>query len=94
MQILRSDATCHCDLNLKNILINENNDVELIDFEWVRKSNPLFDAMSLIHMNFDPSLVKKEFNITQKRYKQAFICMQWIFKNVLWTNLQRFTPRW
>ncbi|MEI7132424.1 phosphotransferase [Mycoplasmopsis bovis] len=70
-----SDATCHCDLNLKNILINENNDVELIDFEWVRKSNPLFDAMSLIHMNFDPSLVKKEFNITQKHYKQAlYVC--------------------
>ncbi|MCE6056473.1 phosphotransferase [Mycoplasmopsis agalactiae] len=68
-------VTCHCDLNLKNILINEKNEVELIDFEWVRKANPLFDAMSLIHMNFDSNLVKKEFKISQNRYKEAlYVC--------------------
>ncbi|MGY6172193.1 phosphotransferase [Candidatus Mycoplasma pogonae] len=38
---------CHNDLRLKNIIIDLENQIHLIDFEWIRWNNPYFDYACL-----------------------------------------------
>ncbi|MBU4689534.1 phosphotransferase [Mycoplasma zalophidermidis] len=64
-------VTSHCDLSAKNILINETGDIELIDFEWVRKAHPFFDAITLVQsQNFNTDIVKTEFCMTDQQFEE------------------------
>lgn len=68
-------VTAHCDLNLKNILVDTEGNVELIDFEWVRKAHPLFDVISLSKIGFDKQLLKELFIITDEEFDEfQYIC--------------------
>ncbi|MCS4536662.1 phosphotransferase [Mycoplasma sp. CSL7475-4] len=65
-------VTGHNDLNGKNILINEKGEIKLIDFEWVRKSHPFFDAIALYrNLNIDKELIEKEFAITEEEFVEV-----------------------
>ncbi|MBZ4195446.1 phosphotransferase [Mycoplasma sp. 1331] len=64
-------VTSHCDLSAKNILINKYNDIELIDFEWVRKAHPFFDAITLVQsLGFDKKIVKEMFKISEIEFDE------------------------
>ncbi|QBF34369.1 kinase [Mycoplasmopsis phocirhinis] len=64
-------VTGHNDLNGKNILINSQGKIKLIDFEWVRKSHPFFDAISLYrNLNLDKNLILKNFDISEEQFKE------------------------
>lgn len=64
-------VTGHCDLGLKNILISKDNEVELIDFEWVRKVHPFFDAITLyLNGGFSKKLLQNEFKISSTEFSE------------------------
>ncbi|AIA29752.1 hypothetical protein MCFN_03200 [Mycoplasmopsis californica] len=64
-------VTSHSDLSAKNVLINDNGEIELIDFEWVRKAHPFFDALTLVQaQNFDKEIVMQEFNISAQEFEE------------------------
>ncbi|QSF13812.1 phosphotransferase [Mycoplasma sp. Mirounga ES2805-ORL] len=65
--------TSHLDLNLKNILVNDKNEVEIIDFEWSRKTHPGFDALSLIkNVGLNKDIVCKHLDITKEVYEDFY----------------------
>ncbi len=56
---------CHCDLNPGNILYNkQNNEVNIIDFEWSRLANPYFELANLAREN----MTKKQIVFLAKQY--------------------------
>ncbi|WP_029608523.1 phosphotransferase, partial [Mycoplasma simbae] len=64
-------VTSHCDLNSKNVLINKDNVVSLIDFEWVRKAHPFFDAVTLVQsQGFDKNLIMHRFNMSGQEFEE------------------------
>ncbi|UUM19795.1 MULTISPECIES: phosphotransferase [unclassified Mycoplasma] len=59
----------HGDLVLKNILINDQNQVRFIDLEWIRSNFFGYDAVALYKEGFDLKLILKHLEITTEQFK-------------------------
>ncbi|WP_027334174.1 phosphotransferase [Mycoplasma elephantis] len=77
---------CHMDLNKKNVLVNEDNEVKIIDFEWVRKSNKAFDIVCL-YKNFGikKNILINKFNLSKKEFDD-FLYIENEFKNMAYIS--------
>lgn len=65
----------HGDLVLKNILINDHNEIEFIDLEWIRTNLNGFDAVSLYKQGFDKKLLMEYLNIKKSEFDDLlYIC--------------------
>ncbi|WP_438341381.1 phosphotransferase [Mycoplasma sp. 3341] len=73
-------VTSHGDLALKNILLTNNNEIVLLDFEWVRKCNEAFDVLSLYQNGFDKELLKESFGMSEEYFTDfEYLCEQFRF---------------
>ncbi len=65
--IINDVILSHGDLRRKNIIINENNDIDLIDFEWVNYNSKYFDLAHLhLYCLFSIKDIIKVFNINKE----------------------------
>lgn len=76
----------HNDINLENILVTSNKTVELIDFEWARMNDPLFDYVSIFVYN----KIKLPINSYSQEHFDDLVFMTNVF-GYLWTFVIPFS---
>ncbi|EFF41870.1 protein kinase family protein [Mycoplasmopsis alligatoris] len=63
-KLFKNNSLIHGDLAAKNILLTSDNEIEFLDYEWVRKGNFLFDISTIQKtLKIDKSTLIKEFKI-------------------------------
>lgn len=59
----------HGDLNFKNILANDKNEVKLIDFEWIKKGSKYFDIICIYkNFNINKNELIKRFDLNEEKF--------------------------
>lgn len=74
----------HCDLQFKNIIINETatkTKIDLIDFEWVRLGSEYIDFVCLhLNLNIDKSIIIDYFELDSQKFDD-YLYMMSVFVN-------------
>ncbi|MBN3534625.1 phosphotransferase family protein [Mycoplasma procyoni] len=72
----------HGDLRFKNLLINEQNKIKIIDFEWVRLNDPYFDFVCLhLYLGISKKKIINFFELNKTKFDDFIYLVNKFNKN-------------